>query len=163
MCNQRCRVNAMKWSLILLYPHLATSISLSFEFRFEMSFIILLNYPLCSKNHKAKIIIMQDKISVVENLIYDLKNFRLWSYSQRFIHIDSCANSALTVNLSTPQTSKLYLYQIFHAVKYLHGEKIAHRDLKQGNLLLATKGTGTCVKVWCSYLNELWSRYWNKN
>ncbi|KAL9897653.1 ovarian-specific serine/threonine-protein kinase Lok-like [Glossina fuscipes fuscipes] len=43
--------------------------------------------------------------------------------------------------------SKLYFYQICHAVKYMHDKGITHRDLKPDNILLATCDEDTLVKV----------------
>lgn len=43
--------------------------------------------------------------------------------------------------------SKLYFYQICHAIGYLHDNKIIHRDLKPENILLASNDIETLVKV----------------
>lgn len=45
------------------------------------------------------------------------------------------------------EQSKLFFYQICHAIKYLHDRKVTHRDLKPDNILLATKDDETLVKV----------------
>jgi len=45
------------------------------------------------------------------------------------------------------QTAKLYLYQLCHALRYLHNQGITHRDLKPENILMATKCEDSCVKI----------------
>lgn len=42
---------------------------------------------------------------------------------------------------------KLYLYQVCHAVKFIHDKKIIHRDLKPENILLASNDSETLVKI----------------
>lgn len=43
--------------------------------------------------------------------------------------------------------SKCFFYQMCHAIKYLHGQKITHRDLKPDNILLASSEENTLVKI----------------
>lgn len=43
--------------------------------------------------------------------------------------------------------SKLFFYQMCHAIKHLHDRKITHRDLKPDNILLASSETETLVKI----------------
>lgn len=45
------------------------------------------------------------------------------------------------------QNSKLYFYQMCHAIKYLHDCKITHRDLKPDNILLASSDENTLLKI----------------
>ncbi|XP_014783139.1 serine/threonine-protein kinase Chk2 [Octopus bimaculoides] len=49
---------------------------------------------------------------------------------------------------AVPETiSRLYLYQMISAIKYLHDKGITHRDLKPENILLMTDEEETLIKV----------------
>lgn len=43
--------------------------------------------------------------------------------------------------------SKLFFYQMCDAIKYLHEQKITHRDLKPDNILLASSDENTLLKI----------------
>lgn len=43
--------------------------------------------------------------------------------------------------------SKLFFYQMCHAIKYLHDHSITHRDLKPDNILLETAESETLIKI----------------
>ena len=45
------------------------------------------------------------------------------------------------------KTAKMYLAQVFEAIRYLHDNKITHRDLKLGNIMLSNEGMETNVKT----------------
>lgn len=45
------------------------------------------------------------------------------------------------------QNSKLMFYQMCHAVKYLHNQNIAHRDLKPDNMLLSSSKNAVLIKI----------------
>lgn len=47
----------------------------------------------------------------------------------------------------TEANSKLFFYQMCDAIKYLHEQKITHRDLKPDNILLATSDENTLLKI----------------
>lgn len=50
-------------------------------------------------------------------------------------------------NYLREEISKLYFYQMCHAIRYLHSRNIAHRDLKPENILLATSDENTLIKL----------------
>lgn len=45
----------------------------------------------------------------------------------------------------TDEDSSIIVYQIMRALQYLHGMRIAHRDLKPDNILLSTTGKSARV------------------
>lgn len=44
-------------------------------------------------------------------------------------------------------SSKLFFYQMCDAIKYLHEQKITHRDLKPDNILLASSDENALLKI----------------
>ncbi|GAB0087893.1 Ovarian-specific serine/threonine-protein kinase Lok [Sergentomyia squamirostris] len=61
---------------------------------------------------------------------------------------DLCNRITSQANKRLPESvSKLYFLQTCYAVKYLHSNKITHRDLKPDNILLNTHEMITLVKV----------------
>ena len=45
----------------------------------------------------------------------------------------------------TDEEACMIVYQILRALKYLHGIRIAHRDLKPDNVLLSTTGASARI------------------
>lgn len=50
-------------------------------------------------------------------------------------------------NFLPEQNAKLFFYQMCHAIKYLHSQKITHRDLKPDNILLDSDADETLIKI----------------
>lgn len=64
--------------------------------------------------------------------------------------ISHSANSCLSENIS-----KLFFYQMCHAVKHLHNQNIVHRELKLANILMATSEDDTLIKIGNFGLNKI--------
>lgn len=61
----------------------------------------------------------------------------------------------------TDEVSSMVVYQILRALQYLHGMRIAHRDLKPDNVLLST--TGTNARVILADFGQSTNRSKNRN
>ena len=55
------------------------------------------------------------------------------------------------------RTAKVQMYQIVHAIAFLHSRNICHRDLKLENILLETPGPTSRIKVTDFGLSKRWS------
>lgn len=60
-------------------------------------------------------------------------------------------NSWFDANWKTPETAKIFFYQITCGLSYLHEKRIIHRDLKPDNILLMTNTSGNVVIKICDF------------
>ena len=57
-----------------------------------------------------------------------------------------------------PTFIKLYMYQLFRSLAYIHSQGICHRDIKPQNLLL-DPGKGEQMILVISLVMDLWAAY----
>lgn len=63
------------------------------------------------------------------------------------IRLEFMLGGDMKSRLLNENVSKFFFYQMCHAIEYIHGQKVTHRDLKPGNTSLSSFDDNALVKI----------------